>query len=345
MSERSLKPFSFCEERHSPKLFIVIPCYNEEEVLPQTAPLFLEELKHLISKHHVSSDSRIMFVDDGSRDATWSIIKKISRDDERFCGISLSRNRGHQNALLAGLMTVKDLCDISISIDCDGQDDITAMEAMICAYLDGADVVYGIRSDRVSDTAFKRITAQGFYKLLAAMGVESIYNHADYRLMDHRAMDALAEFKEVNLFLRGLVPLVGFESQTVEYSRAKRISGKSHYPLFKMIGLALNGISSMSIVPLRVIAGTGTLIAILSFIGIVWSFVVAFIGQTVPGWASLMSAVFLMGGLQLFAMGIVGEYIGKIYLETKGRPRYIISDFAGEELHATCSRQVSQTSS
>ena len=309
-----------------PILYIVIPCYNEQEVLPITAPMFLNKLKQLMSDGLISGDSRVMFVNDGSTDGTWDIISKLAAEDEHFIGISQSRNRGHQNALLAGLMEAKDRCDISISIDCDGQDDIDAMDKMIAEYLGGCEVVYGVRSSREADSFFKRTTAQGFYRLLSAMGAEVVYNHADYRLVSSRVLRELASFKEVNLFLRGMVPLVGFKSTCVEYARCERLAGKSKYPLSKMLSLAADGITSLSVKPLRLITGFGVFVALLSFIGVVWAIISALCGDTVAGWASTTCIVCFVGGVQLICLGIIGEYIGKIYLETKGRPRYIISE-------------------
>lgn len=312
-------------------LYIVIPCYNEQEVLPITAPMFLEKIKNLAAAGKISGESRVLFVNDGSKDRTWEIIEDLSRQDEHYIGISQSRNRGHQNAVLAGLMEAKDRCDITISIDCDGQDDINAMDAMVDAYLDGCDVVYGVRSSRETDTFFKRFTAQSFYKFLSAMGAEVVYNHADYRLISSRALQALAEFKEVNLFLRGMVPLVGFKSTTVAYSRAERIAGESHYPLKKMIALAVDGITSLSVKPLRLITGFGVFVAFVSFIGVLWALISALCGATVAGWASMTCIVCFVSGVQLICLGVIGEYIGKIYMETKQRPRYIISKRTWDE--------------
>lgn len=308
-----------------PKLYIIIPCYNEQEVLPITAPMFLEKLKSLSAAGRISGDSRVLFVNDGSRDDTWSIIEKLSKEDEHYIGISQSRNRGHQNAVLAGLMEAKDVCDITISIDCDGQDDINAMDQMVDAYLDGCEVVYGVRSSRETDTFFKRFTAQSFYKFLSAMGAEVVYNHADYRLISAKVLREFANFREVNLFLRGMVPLVGFKSTTVSYSRAERLAGESHYPLKKMIALAVDGITSLSVKPLRLITGFGVLVALVSFIGVLWALITALCGRAVAGWASMTCIVCFVSGVQLICLGIIGEYIGKIYLETKQRPRYIIS--------------------
>ena len=310
----------------NPVLYIVIPCYNEEEVLPITAPMFLEKIKMLTEKGKISESSRVLFVNDGSKDKTWEIIQNLSKQDEHYRGICLRRNRGHQNALLAGLMEAKDKCDITISIDCDGQDDINAMDQMVDEYLNGCDIVYGVRSSRKKDSFFKRTTAQGFYKLMSAMGVETVYNHADYRLISSRALKEFANFKEVNIFLRGMIPLVGFKSTSVYYERNERLAGKSHYPLKKMLALAFDGITSLSVKPIRLITAFGTIVALLSFVGIIWSIVVAIIGNSVAGWASLTSILCFLGGVQLMSLGIIGEYVGKIYLETKQRPRYIVSE-------------------
>ena len=315
----------------NPILYIVIPCYNEQEVLPITAPMFLNKLHELAEKKLVSENSRILFVNDGSSDGTWDIIRALAASDEHYIGISQSRNRGHQNAVLAGLMEAKDHCDISISIDCDGQDDINAMDNMVRAYLDGCDIVYGVRNDRETDSFFKRTTAQGFYKFLSAMGAEIVYNHADYRLISARALHELAKFKEVNLFLRGMVPLVGFKSTSVEYKRAERIAGKSKYPLRKMLALAGDGITSLSIKPLRLIMSFGVIVALLSFVGVIWAIVSALAGRAVAGWASMTCIICFVSGVQLICMGIIGEYIGKIYMETKHRPRYIISERTWKE--------------
>ena len=309
-----------------PRLFIIIPCYNEEAVLPLTAPMFLEKLQQLTAAGKIREDSRVLFVNDGSRDKTWSIIQELAESDPHYIGISQSRNRGHQNAVLAGLMEARDKCDITISIDCDGQDDINAMDEMVDAYLDGCEVVYGVRSSRETDTFFKRFTAQGFYRFLALMGAEVVYNHADYRLISARVLKEFANFKEVNLFLRGLIPLVGFKSTSVSYSRAERLAGESHYPLKKMIGLAVDGITSLSVKPLQMIMGFGLFVAFVSFIGCIWALITALCGKAVPGWASMTCIVCFVSGVQLICLGIIGEYIGKIYMETKQRPRYIISE-------------------
>lgn len=314
-----------------PILYIVIPCYNEESVLPITSQLFLDKINQLIAAEKLADDSRVMFVNDGSKDSTWGIIKELAMKNEKFIGISQSRNRGHQNAVLAGLMEAKDKCDITISIDCDGQDDINAMDQMVDAYLDGSDVVYGVRSKRDTDTFFKRFTAESFYRLLNFMGAEVVFNHADYRLMSRRGMQAFADFKEVNLFLRGLIPLVGFKSTCVTYERHERIAGESHYPLSKMLALAFDGITSLSIKPIRMITGLGTLVAIISFIGVIWSVASALLGNTVSGWASMTAILCFVSGVQMICLGVIGEYIGKIYMETKHRPRYIISERTWEQ--------------
>ena len=307
-------------------LYIVIPCYNEEKVLSITIGIFLEKMQKLIQDEKIDEKSRIMFVNDGSKDRTWEIILELAKKDEHFIGISQSRNRGHQNAVLAGLMEAKDCCDITISIDCDGQDDINAMDQMIEEYYDGCEIVYGVRNKRETDTIFKRCTAQGFYKFLNAMGAEVVYNHADYRLVSSRVLQEFANYKEVNLFLRGMFPLVGFKSTSVYYERHERIAGESHYPLRKMLALAFDGITSLSVKPIRMITELGIIIAMLSFAGVIWSIVMALLGRTVAGWASMVCIVAFIGGVQLICTGVIGEYIGKIYMEVKHRPRYIISE-------------------
>ena len=311
---------------NKPLLYIVTPCYNEQEVLPITAPMFLKKLEQLSAEGKISPDSRILFVDDGSKDRTWDIIRQLSEENAHCIGIRQSRNRGHQSAVLAGLMEARDRCDITISIDCDGQDDINAMDRMVDAYLSGCEVVYGVRSSRETDTFFKRTTAQGFYRFLKSMGAEVVYNHADYRLVSARVLQEFANYREVNLFLRGLIPLVGFRSTSVTYARAERLAGESHYPLKKMIALAIDGITSLSVKPLRLITGFGLLVAAISFIGVLWALISAIAGRTVAGWASMTCIVCFVGGVQLLSLGIIGEYIGKIYMETKQRPRYIISE-------------------
>lgn len=309
-----------------PRLIIVIPCYNEQEVLPITAPQFLAKINQLATEGLISGDSRVMFVNDGSKDDTWNIIQQLADQDEHYIGIAQSRNRGHQNAVLAGLMEAKDMCDITISIDCDGQDDINAMDEMVKAYLEGCEIVYGVRSKRDTDTFFKRFTAESFYKLLNSMGAEVVFNHADYRLISSRALQELAKFKEVNIFLRGMVPLVGFKSTSVYYERSERAAGKSHYPLSKMLALAFDGITSLSIKPIKMIIGMGVIVAFISFIGIIWAVVEAILGKTVMGWASTTCIICFLSGVQLISVGVIGEYIGKIYMEVKQRPRYIISE-------------------
>lgn len=314
-----------------PVLYIVIPCYNEEDVLPITAPQFLSKLQQLIGEKKIAENSRVLFVDDGSRDKTWQIISNLAAEDDHFTGIRQSRNRGHQNAVLAGLMEAKDICDITISIDCDGQDDLNAMDRMIDCYQDGCQIVYGVRQSRETDTFFKRTTAQGFYRMLSFFGVESVYNHADYRLVSRQALQAFAEFEEVNLFLRGMFPLVGFKSTSVYYDRKERLAGESKYPLSKMLNLAIDGITSLSVKPLRMITMLGFLVAAISFLGVLWSVVQHIRGMTVAGWASMTCIICFVAGVQLVGIGVLGEYIGKIYLEVKHRPRYIISERTGEK--------------
>ena len=314
-----------------PILWIVIPCYNEQEVLPITAPMFKDKIVELAGQGMISGDSRVLFVNDGSSDNTWQIICDLAASDEHYIGISQSRNGGHQSTLLAGLMEAIDKCDVTISIDCDGQDDINAMKEMIDRFHEGCEIVYGVRSSRKTDTWFKRTTAQGFYKVMNNLGAETVYNHADYRLVSTRVLKHFADYKEVNIFLRGMFPLVGFKSTSVEYERAERIAGKSHYPLVKMIKLAIEGITSLSTKPIQVITGFGLFTVFLGIIGIIWAIVMAIIGNTVAGWASLLCIVLFMGGVQLLSLGIIGEYVGKIYLETKQRPRYIVSERTWDE--------------
>ena len=305
-----------------PVLWIVIPCYNEEQVLPITAPMFLEKIHSLTAQGLVSDKSRVLFVNDGSRDKTWELIQGFAAQDEHYIGISQSRNRGHQNAVLAGLMEAlhSDSCDITISIDCDGQDDINAMDEMVKKYLDGAEVVYGVRSRRDTDTFFKRFTAEGFYHVMNALGADIVFNHADYRLISTRVLESFADYKEVNIFLRGMVPLVGFAHDVVTYERHERLAGESHYPLSKMLALAFDGITSLSNKPIRIITGAGIVVSLVSFIGVIWAIVCAAMGSSVAGWASTVCIVCFMGGVQLVCLGVIGEYIGKIYMETKGPP-------------------------
>ena len=308
-----------------PILWIVIPCYNEEQVLPLTAPMFLEKVRDLTDRGMISANSRILFVNDGSSDRTWEIIRELAAQDEHYIGICQSRNRGHQNAVLAGLMEAKGRCDITISIDCDGQDDINAMDRMVEEYLKGAEVVYGVRAKRDTDSFFKRFTAESFYRLLKGMGAEVVFNHADYRLISARVLEHFADFEEVNIFLRGMVPLVGFPSATVSYDRAERLAGKSHYPLRKMLALAFNGITSLTVKPITMITTCGVVFSLIGLALMIWAVVGAILGNTVAGWASTICIICLLGGIQLISLGVLGQYIGKTYLETKHRPRYIIS--------------------
>lgn len=314
-----------------PILYIVIPCYNEEAVLPVTSGTFLEKITQLAAAGKISDESRVLFVNDGSKDDTWNIITKLAASDAHYEGVCLSRNRGHQNALLAGLMTAKEHADVAISIDCDGQDDINAMDAMLDEYLAGVDVVYGVRSKRKTDTWFKRTTAEGFYRVMRVLGADVVFNHADYRLMSRRALEGLAEFGEVNLFLRGLVPLVGYRCSSVYYERAERLAGESHYPLKKMLAFAFDGITSLSTKPLRLITTAGILVSAISFLAIIGTIITKLFGYTVTGWTSMICAVYFLGGVQLLGIGVIGEYIGKIYSETKRRPRFIISETTLEE--------------
>ncbi|WP_154504582.1 glycosyltransferase family 2 protein [Stecheria intestinalis] len=311
---------------NKPVLWIVIPCYNEQEVLPITAPQFLKKIQDLAGQGLIAEDSRILFVNDGSKDSTWKIICDLAAEDEHYIGIAQSRNRGHQNAVLAGLMEAKDHCDITISIDCDGQDDINAMDQMVKEYLNGAEIVYGVRSKRDTDTWFKRTSAESFYKFMNRMGVETVYNHADYRLVSSKVLQHFADFKEVNIFLRGMFPLVGFKSTCVYYERHERIAGKSHYPLKKMIALAVDGITSLSIEPIHMIAKLGIFVSLIGIVGIIWAIVRAVTGHTIAGWASIVCIICFLGGIILLSLGIIGEYVGKTYLESKHRPRYIISE-------------------
>lgn len=313
------------------KLYLVIPCYNEEEVLPETARRLKEKISFLIEKGKIDKGSRILFVNDGSRDKTWDIISALHEENCLYSGINLSRNRGHQNALLAGLMTAKEHADMVISMDADLQDDINAVDEMVDKYLSGVDIVYGVRSSRAKDTFFKKATAEGFYKLMNSMGANTVFNHADYRLMSKRALDGLAEFQEVNLFLRGIVPMIGYSWDVVYYERGERFAGESKYPLGKMISFAIEGITSLSTKPIRLITGLGFFIFLVSIGILIYSLVRHFMGATIVGWTTLMVSVWAIGGLILLSLGVVGEYIGKIYLETKARPRYIIEQFLNEE--------------
>lgn len=309
-----------------PILYIVIPCYNEEEVLPETSKRLKMKLLGLMDQGKISCRSRIMFVNDGSKDRTWELIDELHRSDPIFSGVNLSRNRGHQNALLAGLMTAKDRCDAAISMDADLQDDIDAVDAMVDKFLAGCDIVCGVRSSREKDTFFKRFTAEAFYRLMNFMGAETVFNHADYRLMSRRALEGLAEFREVNLFLRGIVPMIGYTTATVEYERGERFAGESKYPLKKMLAFALEGITSLSTKPIRYITALGVLIFLVSIVMLITFGVKWAMGMTVAGWASVICSVWAVGGLILLALGVIGEYIGKIYLETKERPRFLIRE-------------------
>ena len=311
----------------NPILYIVIPCYNEEAVLPLTSGMFLKKIKDLAAAGKISDKSRILFVNDGSKDKTWDIIRSLAEADEHYRGVCLSRNRGHQNALLAGLMTAKDLADVTISIDCDGQDDINAMDAMIDEYLAGMDVVYGVRSKRETDTWFKRTTAEGFYKVMKALGADVVFNHADYRLLSKRALEGLAEFSEVNLFLRGMVPLIGYQTDSVYYDRAERFAGESKYPLKKMLSFAFDGITSFSVKPIKMVWTLGILVCFLSVLAAIYVLVSMLWGTVSAGWASMMISIWFIGGVQLISVGLIGEYIGKIYKETKRRPRFIIETY------------------
>ncbi len=312
-------------------LYIVVPCYNEEEVLPETSKRLKEKLKGLIQGGKVSEKSRILFVNDGSKDRTWELISALHEADPIFSGVDLTRNRGHQNALLAGLMTVKNRCDMAISMDADLQDDVDAVDRMVEEYYAGCDVVYGVRSSRKKDTFFKRFTAEGFYRVMNWMGAETVFNHADYRLMSKRALEGLAEFREVNLFLRGIVPMVGYRTGTVEYERGERFAGESKYPLKKMLAFAMEGITSLSTKPLKMITGLGFLIFLVSIAMLIYSIVRWALGETIIGWASVICSVWAIGGLILLSLGVIGEYIGKIYLETKARPRFLIREVLDDE--------------
>lgn len=312
-------------------LYLVIPCYNEEEVLPETGVRLREKFTSLINREKIDEKSRIIFVNDGSKDKTWEIIRNLHRQDKIFGGINLSRNRGHQNALLAGLMTVKDCADMVISMDADLQDDINAMDEMIDKYLDGTDIVYGVRGSRDKDTAFKKMTAEGFYRIMNTMGANTVFNHADYRLMSRRALEGLAEYGEVNLFLRGIVPMIGYPEDVVYYNRGERFAGESKYPLGKMLSFAVEGITSLSTKPIRMITALGFFIFIVSIGMLIYSLVRHFMGATIVGWTTLMVSVWAIGGLILLSLGVVGEYIGKIYLETKARPRFLVEQFLNEK--------------
>ena len=312
------------------RLFCVIPCYNEQEVLPETSERLRQKMESLIVKGKISEDSRVVFVNDGSRDSTWEIIQKLHEENPLFQGINLSKNMGHQNALLAGLMTAKDLCDVTISMDADLQDDINAIDEMIDKFIDGADIVYGVRSKRATDTFFKRVTAENFYKLMDYLGAKTVYNHADYRLMSRRALMDLSQFGEVNLFLRGIVPMIGYKSEVVYYERAERFAGESKYPLGKMLSFAVQGITSLSTKPIKMITSLGFFIFFVSIVVLIYSLVRHYTGHTIPGWTTTVLSVWAIGGLIMISLGVIGEYIGKIYLETKNRPRFIIENYLAD---------------
>ena len=310
----------------TPVLYLVIPCYNEEQVLPLTSGKFKGKIEELIEAGKISDKSRVMFVNDGSRDKTWEILSSLCEADEKYCAISLAHNRGHQNALIAGLMEAKKFADITISLDCDGQDDIDAITQMVDEYAKGSEIVFGVRNDRSTDTWFKRTTAQSYYKFLRGMGVDIIPDHADYRLMSSRVLSALEGYGEVNLFLRGIIPTLGFKQSVVYYSRAEREAGTTHYPLSKMVSLAVDGVTSFSVRPLRLITVLGMIVALLSFIGIIYVLVSVITGYYVDGWASTTCIICFVSGIQMIILGVIGEYIGKIYLETKHRPRYFVAE-------------------
>ena len=312
-------------------LYIVVPCYNEEAVLPETSRRLREKLETLAAMGKISPQSRVLFVNDGSKDRTWEIIRALHEECPLFSGVDLTRNRGHQNALLAGLMTAKDRCDMAISMDADLQDDVDAVDAMVDKFQEGCDIVYGVRSSRAKDTFFKRFTAEGFYRLMSLMGAETVFNHADYRLMSRRALEGLSQFREVNLFLRGIVPMVGYPSAVVEYERGERFAGESKYPLKKMLSFAMEGITSLSTKPIRYITLLGFLIFLVSIVMLVTFIVKWALGMTVAGWASVICSVWAIGGLILLSLGVIGEYIGKIYLETKQRPRFLIRTVLEED--------------
>lgn len=320
-------------------LYLVIPCYNEEEVLPETSRQLLDKMNSMIASGKISAESRIVFVNDGSKDRTWELIAELHSKNKMFQGIKLSRNKGHQNALLAGLMTVKDYCDAAISLDADLQDDIDAIDKMVDKYYEGCDVVYGVRSARDTDTFFKKFTAEGFYKLIRSMGAEVVFNHADYRLMSRRALDGLQEFKEVNMFLRGVVPMIGYKNDTVTYERKERFAGETKYPLKKMIAFAWEGITSLTTRPIRIITAAGIGIFVVSIIMLIYSLIRHFMGATEIGWTSVIVSIWALGGLQLLAVGIIGEYIGKVYLESKKRPKFIVEEYLDDKSESVINKE------
>jgi len=308
-------------------LYVTVPCYNEEEALPITAEMLSKKFDRLLETGKISEESRIVLIDDGSKDKTWDIIENLYQENKWFLGIKLSKNRGHQNALLCGLMTVKDMADAVISIDADLQDDINAFDKMLEKFEEGCDIVYGVRSKRATDTFFKKYTAERYYKLLNKMGAKIVFNHADYRLLSKRALQGLAEFKEVNIFLRGIIPMIGYKSDVVTYERSERVAGESKYPLSKMISLAFEGVTSLSTKPIRMVTWLGAIFFGISLVMLIYFFVRYLLGLTVEGWSSIVFSVWAIGGLQLFSMGVIGEYVGKIYMESKHRPRYIVDEF------------------
>lgn len=312
-------------------LYLVIPCYNEQEVLPETAKQLNQKMSDLITQEKISPDSRIVFVNDGSKDTTWQIIQSLHAENKIFQGVNLSRNKGHQNALLAGLMTVKDCCDMTISLDADLQDDIDAIDGMVDKYYEGCEIVYGVRNSRKTDTFFKKTTAEGYYKVMQMLGADIVFNHADYRLMSRKALEGLEQFHESNLFLRGIVPMIGYKTGEVYYARKERMAGESKYPLKKMLSFAWEGITSLSVRPIKMITSCGALIFIVSIIMLIYSLIRHLMGATTTGWTSMMFSIWALGGLQLLSIGIIGEYIGKVYMESKARPKYIVQEYLNDE--------------
>ena len=313
-------------------LYLVIPCYNEQEVLPETARQLKQKMSDLISQQKISPDSRIVFVNDGSKDTTWQIIQSLHTENKLFQGVNLSRNKGHQNALLAGLMTVKDCCDITISLDADLQDDIDAIDGMVDKFYEGCEIVYGVRNSRKTDTFFKKTTAEGYYKVMQMLGADIVFNHADYRLMSKKALEGLEQFHESNLFLRGIVPMIGYKTGEVYYARKERMAGESKYPLKKMLSFAWEGITSLSVRPIKMITSFGAFIFIISIIMLIYSLIRHLTGATIAGWTSMMFSIWALGGLQLLSIGIIGEYIGKVYMESKARPKYIVQEYLNDEV-------------
>ncbi|MBR4319136.1 MAG: glycosyltransferase family 2 protein [Oscillospiraceae bacterium] len=313
-------------------LYLVIPCYNEQEVLPETAKQLKQKMSDLISQQKISPESRIVFVNDGSKDTTWQIIQTLHTENKLFQGVNLSRNKGHQNALLAGLMTVKDCCDITISLDADLQDDIDAIDGMVDKFYEGCEIVYGVRNSRKTDTFFKKTTAEGYYKVMQMLGADIVFNHADYRLMSKKALEGLEQFHESNLFLRGIVPMIGYKTGEVYYARKERMAGESKYPLKKMLSFAWEGITSLSVRPIKMITSCGAFIFIISIIMLIYSLIRHLTGATIAGWTSMMFSIWALGGLQLLSIGIIGEYIGKVYMESKARPKYIVQEYLNDEV-------------